>query len=105
MYNIRTFHPSLCYSGHSRTVIGIEEGEKEVVLLILDPSHNQEEVHRVLMDTKNCVRLLKKTLDQLKQEEYEIVFIKGLLKQESYEVSIDTACPSYISFFRCILAA
>ena len=74
-------------SGHSRTVVGIEERDNEVSLLLLDPSLKSNQMHKVLMDTKNCVRLLKKGIDQFKQEEYEIVFIDGILDQNILEVS------------------
>ena len=68
-------------------MIGIEERDNEDIILLLDPSLRSEQIHTVLIDTRNCVRLLKKSKHQLTQKEYEIIFIDGLLEQEADDVS------------------
>lgn len=72
----------LQHEGHSRTVIGIEEHGQEIFLILLDPSHDSQQLHSVLMDTRNSVKLLLKSIQQFKQDEYEIVFIEGLLNEQ-----------------------
>ena len=72
-------------------MIGLEERDGSVVLLLLDPSHNQRQVHKVLMDPRNCIQLLRKTIDRFVEKEYEIVFVNGLLDKKQYEVSFNIA--------------
>ena len=75
-------------SGHSRTVIGIEEHGQEIFLILLDPSHDSQQLHSVLMDTRNSIKLLLKSIQQFKQDEYEIIFIEGVLNEQEKKVDV-----------------
>ena len=65
----------------------MEEHGSETFLLVLDPLHNGQQMAAVIKDPANCVRLLTKSVNQIKKEEYEIVFIDGVLTDEERMVS------------------
>lgn len=60
-------------------IIGIEETESNMTLLTLDPTHHSQQIATLGMDT---LRLLRHEMDELLQEQYQIVVIRGVYKDE-----------------------
>ena len=54
----------------------------------MDPSHDSQQLHSVLMDTRNSIKLLLKSIQQFKQDEYEIIFIEGVLNEQEKKVDV-----------------
>ena len=54
----------------------------------MDPSHDSQQLHSVLMDTRNSIKLLLKSIQQFKQDEYEIIFIEGVLNEQEEKVDV-----------------
>ena len=40
------------------------------------------------MDTRNSIKLLLKSIQQFKQDEYEIIFIEGVLNEQEKKVDV-----------------
>jgi hypothetical protein len=71
------------FSGHSRTIIGIEEGKQgKLRLLILDPSHKSDQM-RQLTNTSDSTKsnaTAKKIwvpMTSLRARQYQIVCVNG----------------------------
>ena len=85
--------PLICFisfsvgAGHSRTIIGVEERREEVVLLVLDP---QPRMAAILNDPAHHMQQLRRSVQQLKQRQYQIVFVDGIvLTEEERRVSLE----------------
>ncbi|XP_064912794.1 zinc finger-containing ubiquitin peptidase 1 [Columba livia] len=75
----------LQHQGHSRTVIGIEEKKnKTLCLLLFDPGCPSQEMQKLLKQTSDgtSLRLLRKFLGSLKEKQYQIVAVGGVLSLE-----------------------
>ena len=55
-------------------------------LLLLDPLQDVDQMGAILQDPVHCLRLLRKSVNQIKRKEYEIVFVDGLLTDGEKEV-------------------
>lgn len=76
------------YSGHSRTIIGIEQKANGLTLLILDPSHNPRQV-AALGSNQESLRLIRRGPAAMRAPQYQIVAVKGLLEtKEEYQVGL-----------------
>lgn len=82
---------SILKLGHSRTVIGIEEKKnKTLCLLLFDPGCPSQEMQKLLKQTSDgtSLKLLRKFLGSLKEKQYQIVAVGGVLSLEEKAVSI-----------------
>lgn len=78
---------NLFYSGHSRTIIGIEQKANGLTLLILDPSHGPRQV-AALGSNQESLRLIRRGPAAMRAPQYQIVAVKGLIEtKEEYQVS------------------
>ncbi|XP_065676119.1 zinc finger-containing ubiquitin peptidase 1 isoform X1 [Hydra vulgaris] len=85
----------LQHQGHSRLCIGIEEHkDKECFLLLLDPSTNVKQMQSFisLQNQKNMIKHFRKSIKQLRQKEFQILYIDGAINipkeiQESKYIS------------------
>lgn len=76
--------------GHSRTCIGIEEhaqGDFKKHLLLFDPSYKPKTMAALknlkLPNNKTQTRELRKSLYQMKQQQFQVVFVDGLYDNEN----------------------
>lgn len=73
-------------SGHSRTIIGIEQRASGVTLLVLDPSHGPRQV-AALGSSRDSLRLIRRNMTAMRAPQYQIVAVKGLFEtEEQYQV-------------------
>ncbi|XP_072153290.1 zinc finger-containing ubiquitin peptidase 1 isoform X2 [Bemisia tabaci] len=76
----------LQHQGHSRTIIGVEQLKDEFVnLLVLDPSHPKSQMEKLKSTSPaiSSLRLLRKTLYDMKAKQYQIVVVCGLVNSEA----------------------
>jgi len=77
----------LQHQGHSRTIIGIEQKNGSLTLLILDPSHSPRQVAS-LGSSQDSLRLIRRGPNAMKAPQYQIVSVVGKLDtEEEYQVS------------------
>ncbi|OXB61942.1 hypothetical protein ASZ78_013987 [Callipepla squamata] len=72
-------------SGHSRTIVGIEEKKnKTLCLLLFDPGCPSQEMQKLLKLSSDgtSLRLLRKFMGNLKDKQYQIVAVDGILTVE-----------------------
>ena len=77
--------------GHSRTVVGIEEKKnKTLCLLLFDPGCSSQEMQKLLKQTSDgtSLKLLRKFVGSLKEKQYQIVAVDGVLSLEEKAVSV-----------------
>lgn len=77
--------------GHSRTIVGIEEKKnKTLCLLLFDPGCPSQEMQKLLEQNSDgtSLKLLRKYLGSLKEKQYQIVAVDGVLALEEKAVSI-----------------
>lgn len=77
--------------GHSRTVVGIEEKKnKALCLLLFDPGCPSQEMQKLLKLSSDgtSLKLLRKFMGSLKEKQYQIVTVNGVLTLEEKTVSI-----------------
>lgn len=73
-------------SGHSRTIIGIEQRASGLTLLVLDPSHGPRQV-AALGSSRDSLRLIRRNMAAMRAPQYQIVVVKGLFDTEDqYQV-------------------
>lgn len=73
-------------SGHSRTIIGIEQRASGLTLLVLDPSHGPRQV-AALGSSRDSLRLIRRNMTAMRAPQYQIVAVKGLFEtEEQYQV-------------------
>ncbi|KAM4681514.1 zinc finger-containing ubiquitin peptidase 1 isoform 2-T3 [Amazona ochrocephala] len=75
----------LQHEGHSRTIVGIEEKKnKTLCLLLFDPGCPSQEMQKLLEKNSDgtSLRLLRKYLGSLKEKQYQIVAVDGVLTLE-----------------------
>ncbi|XP_053919718.1 zinc finger-containing ubiquitin peptidase 1 isoform X1 [Cuculus canorus] len=75
----------LQHQGHSRTVVGIEEKKnKTLCLLVFDPGCPSQEMQKLLKQNSDGtgLKLLRKFLGSLKEKQYQIVAVDGVLSLE-----------------------
>ena len=80
--------------GHSRTIIGLEQSQTDnnkIFLLLLDPLKEKRDIMKI--KTTSCGnavhRYIRKSVRQETHQQYELVFINGLLSDgKEREVSI-----------------
>jgi len=83
----------LQHQGHSRTVVGVEQLRSSVRLLILDPSHSPASIS----STTGILRLVRKTINTMKSNQYQLVVVKGIIDnmrlRESRKNVVSTRIP------------
>ncbi|KFQ10195.1 Zinc finger with UFM1-specific peptidase domain protein, partial [Leptosomus discolor] len=75
----------LQHQGHSRTVVGIEEKKnKTLCLLLFDPGCPSQEMQKLLKQNSDGtgLKLLRKFVGSLKEKQYQIVAVDGVLSLE-----------------------
>ncbi|XP_040522593.1 zinc finger-containing ubiquitin peptidase 1 [Gallus gallus] len=75
----------LQHQGHSRTVVGIEEKKnKALCLLLFDPGCPSQEMQKLLKLSSDgtSLKLLRKFMGSLKEKQYQIVTVNGVLTLE-----------------------
>lgn len=75
----------LQHQGHSRTVVGIEEKKnKTLCLLLFDPGCPSQEMQKLLKQNSDgtSLKLLRKFVGSLKEKQYQIVTVDGVLSLE-----------------------
>ncbi|NXA00953.1 ZUFSP hydrolase, partial [Nesospiza acunhae] len=75
----------LQHQGHSRTVVGIEEKKnKSLCLLLFDPGCSSQQMQKLLKQNSDGtgLRLLRKFVGNLKEKQYQIVAVDGVLSLE-----------------------
>lgn len=79
-------------SGHSRTIVGIEESANngETVLLLFDPGRNAAFMRKFLSDRPqyNLMSCVKFGLNRFKAQQYQIVAVDGIMSEAEAEVRI-----------------
>lgn len=65
--------------GQSEVIIGIEQDDSGVTLLVLDPAQSQEQI-AALGSSEDSLRLVRRKMDQLFADQYQIVQIKGIFR-------------------------
>ena len=76
-------------TGHSRTIIGVEEMvDGQLRLLLFDPSCNRKQMQQFLSGdiTANLMRCLRRSLHSMKAKQYQIVAVIGVLSEQEFEV-------------------
>ncbi|XP_050827928.1 zinc finger-containing ubiquitin peptidase 1 isoform X3 [Serinus canaria] len=75
----------LQHQGHSRTVVGLEEKKnKSLCLLLFDPGCSSQQMQKLLEQKSDGtgLRLLRKFVGSLKEKQYQIVAVDGVLSLE-----------------------
>lgn len=93
----------LQHQGHSRLCIGCEEVDKadfKTQLLLFDPGHKYHAMRTLLANLNDHskipqLRMLRKTLKQMKSKQFQIIFIDGL-----YETEVDVEAGKVIRSIR-----
>ena len=68
-----------------------------MILLVLDPLHSPQQMVAILEDPVHHMQQLRRSARQLKQKEYEIVFVDGIIRSEDEKrVSQHCVCCSII---------
>lgn len=76
----------MIFTGHSRTIIGIEQRTSGLTLLILDPSHGPRQV-AALGSSRDSLRLIRRNMTAMRAPQYQIVAVRGLFEtEEQYQV-------------------
>lgn len=85
-------------SGHSRTIIGIEQRASGLTLLVLDPSHGPRQV-AALGSSRDSLRLIRRNMAAMRAPQYQIVAVRGLFEsEEQFQVRICYSSYSLHSF-------
>jgi len=88
--NSRTIHPIyLQHDGHSRTIVGIEEGvDHGLSLIIFDPSTRRNQIEKFRQAKYKNLSLFKRGVGVFnKKKEYQLLIIQGSFKNnQEYEV-------------------
>lgn len=75
-------------TGHSRTIIGVEQRASGITLLVLDPSHGPRQV-AALGSSRDSLRLIRRNMAAMRAPQYQIVAVRGLFEtDDQYQVSI-----------------
>ncbi|XP_038598024.1 zinc finger-containing ubiquitin peptidase 1 [Tachyglossus aculeatus] len=74
----------LQHQGHSRTIVGIEEGKNRTLcLLVFDPGCSAQEMQKLKQDVDgNSLKLVRRFVGSLKHKQYQIVSVDGVLSPE-----------------------
>lgn len=74
--------------GHSRTIVGIEEGTKSRSLLIFDPSTRKATIEQNRTNPNKLLNLFRKNLSMFdKKQEYQLLVIRGpIVSNDEYIV-------------------
>ena len=94
--------------GHSRTIVGLEQScrdQSKMFLLLLDPLKQKKFMLKIF--TQSCgttiQRNMRRSIPQETREQYEIVFVDGLLSKEEKKVNkqivviLPTCCAFWIT--------
>uniref|UniRef100_A0A8D8QUU4 Zinc finger-containing ubiquitin peptidase 1 n=2 Tax=Cacopsylla melanoneura TaxID=428564 RepID=A0A8D8QUU4_9HEMI len=76
----------LQHQGHSRTIMGVEQlKDGSLHLLILDPSHSVKQMSQCRDERKtlSLLRLLRKSSNQMKAPQYQVVAVTGIMDTEA----------------------
>ena len=83
----KIFNLTIFCSGHSRTIIGIEQRASGLTLLVLDPSHGPRQV-AALGTSRDSLRLIRRNMAAMRAPQYQIVAVRGLFEtEEQFQVS------------------
>lgn len=67
--------------GHSLLIIGIEQNGSDLTLLALDPDSTPQQI-QALESSNNPLEFLRYNLNALRDEQYQIVAVNGLFKDD-----------------------
>jgi hypothetical protein len=85
--NNQYVHPIyLQHDGHSRTIVGIELGKSDN-LLIFDPGANIKRIESFKKNSIKSMNIFRRGINAFKKKEYQLLIIKGVLNQQEYEVN------------------
>jgi hypothetical protein len=80
----------VCFIGHSRTIVGVEQlKDGGQCLLVFDPSHSPRQMAQ-FRNTSTAVagmRLIRKSLAAMKARQYQVVAVCGIMDTE-YEYQV-----------------
>ncbi len=77
------------FSGHSRTIIGVEQLKSGALrLLLFDPSCGTHQMAQFVNApiTGKLMRSLRRSPDSLRAKQYQIVAVRGVLTEAEFEV-------------------
>jgi len=66
----------LQHDGHSRTIVGAENVNGRIALIIFDPSFPPKDVCQQLLSQASVPDVLRKTLSEFRHENYQIAYVK-----------------------------
>lgn len=87
------------YTGHSRTIVGVEElKDGQLRLLLYDPSCSRKQMLQFINGdiSANLMRCLRRSLHSMKAKQYQIVAVVGILNDREFEVHV---LPNLLNFF------
>ena len=78
------------YVGHSRTVVGVEYSStgnpRDVKLFMYDPLHSAGDLNKMAATLIDSPPMILRSVADECRDEYEIVFVQGLLHEREIEV-------------------
>lgn len=80
---------TLLLTGHSRTIVGMEERKNgSVCMLLLDPGCPSGDMKKLLTSSTaaGCVGRMRKFPGHLKHTQYQVVMVEGVLSPEERQV-------------------
>ena len=83
----------LQHDGHSRTVIGYEERNRQIALIILDPGQDPEVLGKAVSQSSPQIKPFKKTIETFFKPQYQVIEIDPshiMNEQESEKSKIMT---------------
>ena len=83
--------PVICgiaFTGHSRTIVGVEELRNgSLNLLLFDPSSSKKHMLQFLHNISvNLMKSIRRPLHSMRAKQYQIVAVVGILSESDYEV-------------------
>ncbi|XP_062278222.1 zinc finger-containing ubiquitin peptidase 1 [Scomber scombrus] len=81
----------LQHQGHSRTVVGLEQKKNgSLCLLLFDPGSSPSDTRKLLSrdNISRAIRHIKKFPSNLKQKQFQVVAVQGVLSTEDKQISI-----------------
>ncbi|CAK6972008.1 zinc finger-containing ubiquitin peptidase 1 [Scomber scombrus] len=81
----------LQHQGHSRTVVGLEQKKNgSLCLLLFDPGSSPSDTRKLLSrdNISRAIRHIRKFPSSLKQKQFQVVAVQGVLSTEDKQISI-----------------
>lgn len=73
------------HSGHSRTIIGVEQlRDGSITMLVLDPSHSPAQMAQFnnTSSALGAMRLVRKSIAAMKARQYQVVAVTGIMETD-----------------------